>query len=223
MLNAPTWRTPSGGTYDYWYYPDSKGYITINNANCCIPGSSGCVGHTAPGDYEDHYSIAAKLYKMDYFTINCDNYCGTSGCGTTNYALAVTKNGTGLGTVTSNPTGISCGTDCTENYTSGTSVTLAAYPGLSSSFAGWSGGGCSGTGTCAVSMTAAKTITATFNVAATACTAGCVIVDSNCSASCGGGTKITEHCIRTDCTTFDKIEACATQPCPPSYKEVAPW
>jgi uncharacterized repeat protein (TIGR02543 family) len=80
----------------------------------------------------------------------------------TTYTLSLAKSGTGSGTVTSNPTGIACGTDCTQSYTSGTTVTLAAAAGTGSKFAGWSGA-CTGTSaTCTVSMTAARSLTATF-------------------------------------------------------------
>jgi|GEM_PF-1763337 len=82
------------------------------------------------------------------------------------YALTVTKNGTGSGTVTSIPAGISCGADCTENYNAGTSVTLTAAASTGSAFAGWSNGGCSGTAaTCTVTMNAARSVIATFNLA----------------------------------------------------------
>ncbi len=80
------------------------------------------------------------------------------------YTLTVSKAGTGTGTVTSNPAGISCGADCSEPYGGGTSVVLTAAPDASSTFAGWSGGGCSGTGTCTVPVTAATTVTATFTL-----------------------------------------------------------
>ncbi len=76
--------------------------------------------------------------------------------------ITVTKTGSGSGTVTSSPAGINCGTDCSEAYPSGTVVTLTAAPATGSSFTGWSGGGCSGTGTCAVTLTADTTVTATF-------------------------------------------------------------
>jgi subtilisin family serine protease len=79
------------------------------------------------------------------------------------YALTVTKAGTGSGTVTSSPAGINCGSSCSATYDHGTVVTLTAASSVDSLFAGWSGGGCSGTGTCVTSMDAAKTATTIFN------------------------------------------------------------
>ncbi len=79
------------------------------------------------------------------------------------YLLKVTKRGNGSGTVSSSPSGINCGSDCTENYLSGDSVTLTASPASNSTFTGWSGT-CSGKGTCEVSMTQARSVTATFAV-----------------------------------------------------------
>ena len=79
------------------------------------------------------------------------------------YTLTVTRAGTGTGTVTSSPAGINCGADCTEVLNHGTMITLTAAAAGTSTFAGWSGGGCTGTGTCVVTMTAATTVTATFN------------------------------------------------------------
>src|SRR5207244_152459 len=48
------------------------------------------------------------------------------------------------------------------SYVSGTAVTLAAAPAAGSIFAGWTGSGCTGTGSCTVTLTAATTVTATF-------------------------------------------------------------
>src|SRR5215210_4009203 len=79
------------------------------------------------------------------------------------FTLSVNKAGTGSGTVTSSPAGINCGIDCGEAYATGTVVTLTATPATGSTFTGWSGD-CSGTGTCVVTMTAARSVTATFAV-----------------------------------------------------------
>jgi hypothetical protein len=83
---------------------------------------------------------------------------GSSGGGT-NYNLTWATSGTGSGSLTCN------GSACSASpisYGSGTVVTVAAVPGGSSTFTGWSGD-CSGTGSCQVTMSAARSITATFN------------------------------------------------------------
>jgi uncharacterized repeat protein (TIGR02543 family) len=63
--------------------------------------------------------------------------------------------------VTSSPAGINCGSTCAATFASGTAVTLTARAANHYVFAGWSGA-CSGTGTCTVTMTADRTVTATF-------------------------------------------------------------
>jgi hypothetical protein len=83
----------------------------------------------------------------------------TFGATTATYALKVTK--TGSGSVSSSPLGINCGTTCQFGFNAGTTVTLTATPAAKKRFRGWSGA-CSGTGTCIVNMTAAKTVGATF-------------------------------------------------------------
>jgi len=76
--------------------------------------------------------------------------------------LTVSKNGTGSGTVSSSPTGISCGSTCSASFLQNETVTLTAAGDAGSIFTGWSGGGCSGTGTCVVSLANNTTVTATF-------------------------------------------------------------
>lgn len=80
------------------------------------------------------------------------------------YLLSVTKSGTGTGTVTSAPGTINCGNQCQETFDHGASVTLTATPDATATFTGWSGGGCSGTGSCQVNMTAARSVTASFTL-----------------------------------------------------------
>ncbi len=69
------------------------------------------------------------------------------------YTLTVATAGNGSGATSNTPPG--------STFTHGTVVTVTATPSLTSTFAGWSGG-CSGTGTCVVTMTADTLVTATF-------------------------------------------------------------
>src|SRR3984885_4584166 len=79
---------------------------------------------------------------------------------TSSYRLTVTLAGSGSGRVTGG--GLSCSSSCSQNYPAGTKITLTGSAAARSSFAGWSGAGCSGTGTCTVTMNAARSLTATF-------------------------------------------------------------
>jgi len=73
------------------------------------------------------------------------------------HALTVNKAGSGQGSITCN------GGPCAGRYPEGTALTIAAIPAAGSTFAGWSGGGCSGTGTCHLTLEADAALTATFN------------------------------------------------------------
>jgi hypothetical protein len=98
------------------------------------------------------------------------------------YLLLTLTPGTGQGTV-SGP-GISCGDTCLAVYSPGTVVSLSAAADPGSVLAGWSGGGCSGTGLCTATMNVATTITATFQLNTTGAlsvttkpVSGAIIVD----------------------------------------------
>ena len=79
------------------------------------------------------------------------------------FTLTVQTTGTGSGTVTSTP-GSACTGTCNASYPVDTVVALTAAPAAGSTFAGWGGGTCTGTGSCQVTMNAAKTVTATFTI-----------------------------------------------------------
>jgi List-Bact-rpt repeat protein len=72
------------------------------------------------------------------------------------HTLTIAKAGTGQGTVTCNDS------TCASSYPDGAGVVLKATAASGSTFAGWSGEGCSGTGTCTVTMLANAVVTATF-------------------------------------------------------------
>jgi hypothetical protein len=77
------------------------------------------------------------------------------------FTLTVTKAGLGSGTINSDVAGISCKPDCSESYPAGTLVTLTATAASGSTFTGWSGA-CTGTGTCSLTMSQARSVTGTF-------------------------------------------------------------
>jgi hypothetical protein len=70
----------------------------------------------------------------------------------------------GGGSVSVDPGDVSCSSNCGPIiYDAGTPLTLTATPDEGMIFAGWGGdGGCSGTGTCAMTMDRDKTVTAAF-------------------------------------------------------------
>ena len=84
-----------------------------------------------------------------------------------NFALSITNQGTGIGTVSSSPSGISCGSTCSASFTAGTAVTLTAQPTTGSAFSGW-GGACTGSASsCIVSMDSDRSVTANFSTEVT--------------------------------------------------------
>jgi Divergent InlB B-repeat domain len=78
--------------------------------------------------------------------------------------LSVTRNGTGTGTVTSSPAGIECGATCQAKFPPGT-VTLTGTPDASSKAVVWLGcASVDAENRCLVTMSAAKSVTATFEL-----------------------------------------------------------
>lgn len=99
------------------------------------------------------------------------------------YDLSVIRTGSGQGTVTSAPMGINCGAQCTATYTSGTSIVLTAVAAGDSTFAGWTGAGCSGNGPCNVTMDMSKSVSAKFDLKPTGMAAWQKSYGSNFSTS----------------------------------------
>ncbi len=74
--------------------------------------------------------------------------------------ISIIKQGEGL--VFSDIAGINCGEYCQNTYPFGTVVTLYAQPDDGSNFLGWSGGDCSDTNTCTLSIEDMVTVNALF-------------------------------------------------------------
>jgi hypothetical protein len=94
----------------------------------------------------------------------CLSLCLTEGKAAQTFTLSAMLKGTGHGTVTSSPAGIHCGASCSAVFNSGRKVTLTAKADSKSYFAGWSGGTCSGKGSCIVNMDSDVSVTADFEV-----------------------------------------------------------
>jgi hypothetical protein len=74
--------------------------------------------------------------------------------------ISVAKLGTGIGNIVSTPAGIDCGDTCEATFPEGTTVVLTATATDGTTFVGWQSG-CSGTGSCTISASAA--LEATFS------------------------------------------------------------
>ncbi len=137
------------------------------------------------------------------------------------YTLTVARAGSGSGTVTSSPAGISCGADCVDSYASGTAVSLTAVAAAGSTFTGWSGA-CTGTGTCSLTMSAVRAVTATFDAVvpaytltvetegsgtATSSPAG-ISCGADCAETYPSGTSVTLTAAASDGWRFGHWEGC---------------
>jgi hypothetical protein len=174
--------------------------------------ASSPIGITCPGDCTQNYNYGTSVTLTptpaadSNFTGWTGACTGTGECVVTmeeardvsatftlkTYTLNVVKAGAGSGTVTSEPAGIDCGSDCDQIYNHGTDVTLTAAASAGSTFSGWTGP-CTGTDPCVVSMTQARTATATFTrnahsmsvIVAAAGSSGGTVTSSPSGIDCG--------------------------------------
>lgn len=173
-LGASSWSSPFQITPGTDHLED----VSCASAPLCVAvdSSGDAIASTDPAAGASAWS-AQQIDSQQLSTIDCltahfclaadfhGNVLTASGSGLLNeYNLSVQKSGSGSGIVTSGPAGINCGATCQAKFTEGTPVTLTAAPAPGSSFAGWSGGGCTGTGTCEVTLTTDTNVMATFGL-----------------------------------------------------------
>ena len=164
---------PSGPTISISASPTS---IALGQSSTLTWSSTNAASCMASGEWtgskptSGSTSVTPASAGTKTYTLSCTGSGGSSASNSVSltvavstYALTVTKAGTGTGTVNFNPPNNSFSLPHSETYASGTSVTLTASPSADSTFAGWSGA-CSGTGSCVVTMDAAKSVTVTFTL-----------------------------------------------------------
>jgi len=107
--------------------------------------------------------------------------------------LTVTKNTAGGGTITTAPAAINCNTACSSDaadFLDGATVTINAVAATNFSFTGWSGGTCTGTDPCTLTLSGSTTVNADFD-----CLAGYYGGAGACTCDTGY--------VGADCSTYD--------------------
>jgi hypothetical protein len=144
-----------------WTASSTAGWLTLT------AGASGLGNGTLSFSVAPNPGVSSRMGDLSIagqtFTVVQD------GTGTVTFSLTVQTAGLGSGRVWSTPAGIDCPADCTKSYTDGTAVQLTAEAHPGSVFAGWSGAGCSGAGSCSVTLNVAREVTAVFESEVTSC------------------------------------------------------
>jgi uncharacterized delta-60 repeat protein len=140
---------------------------TLNAANDALDPSFGTDGAALLDNGGGKSAFAAALMPDRRIVIAGSNSIATGDAAVYRlfgdpFTLTASKPGAGSGTVSSSPAGIDCGATCAAPFDDATSVTLTAHPAAGSMFSGWSGSGCSGTGTCTVVLAADRNVSASF-------------------------------------------------------------
>ncbi|MCU0619988.1 MAG: InlB B-repeat-containing protein [Gemmatimonadales bacterium] len=215
--------TPTGTQHQLAVNVTGSG--TVTSAPSGIDCGSTCQAAFASGTAVTLTATPASNYTFTGWSGDCT---GTGTCSVTmngsrlvtatftlvHHQLTVTV--TGTGTVTSNPSGIDCGSTCQASFGMGTPVTLTATPAGGQQLTGW-GGACSGTGSCIVTMDAAKTVTATF-----------AAIQHQLTVTATGGGAVTSNPAGIDCgatctASFDDGAYVTLTPTPTAEHEFVEW
>ena len=156
-----TWEPNETSVIEWWLYVGtSQGALDILDT-----GSLGTsLSTTVTGLSTDGSQIWVQLwYKPTSGTWESRHYQFTAaGSSISSFPLTITKSGDGTGTITSNPVALNCGSTCTASFSADSPITLSANVASDSIFSGWSGGGCSGTGSCVLTLSSSTSVSANF-------------------------------------------------------------
>ncbi len=214
----------SGGTYASTASTLSLGGTAADNVGVTQVSWANSTGGSGTASGTTAWSTSGITLQpgANVLTVTARDATGNSGTATLtvtytpSVALTIAKAGSGSGSVTSGPAGVNCGSTCSASYPSGTAVTLTPAAAGTSTFAGWSGGGCSGTGSCIVTVSGATTVTATFALQTYSLSASLggngsgtitsaptgITCGSSCSATYASGSTVTLSAAPTATSTF---------------------
>ena len=127
------------------------------------PSGTWQTGFQSNTSYCAFFPTSTSLITLDFHTgsFTSSPWSGTFTLMYQPIRLTVSRTGTGSGTVVGS--NIDCGSDCDGDAQLGSNYTLSATPTSNSTFVGWTGGNCSGTGTCQVSVYSDISIFARFD------------------------------------------------------------
>jgi hypothetical protein len=146
--------------------------VTVNSTGLMVATGELCGGGlvsatvTTNHDGSGLSSSGAIVTGLMTANVVCFTGNGSGGSGGSEPVLTVNFSGGGTGVVASTTSGFTCSStnvSCVDSFPSGTAVTLTANPVSPSTFGGWSGGACTGTGTCTLLLETDTTVIATFN------------------------------------------------------------
>ena len=172
--NVPpvTTITLSGNTQDGYHY---TGPVLVTIGATDVGCGVAATYYSINGGNFQNYSAPfnaylPQTYQVAAYSVDC---AGNQGQTVYSYfdiqsnqqfAVTVTKSGTGSGTVTSSDGQINCGTTCSAMYWDGQPITLTASAAAGSVFIGWQNCDLSFGLTCTATITAARTINAIFDI-----------------------------------------------------------
>ncbi len=169
--------TGGGSTFPLQVSTSGSGTVTGGGINC-HSNTGTCTVNEPSGTSVTLAAVADSGFTFSGWTGACSGsspFCtismtalktvGATFTSTSSQTATLTLNLIGKGTVNApngNCPSTGASASCTQQYTLGQSITLTAVPASGWTFSGWSGD-CSGTGACSLTMSSARTATATFS------------------------------------------------------------
>jgi hypothetical protein len=156
--SSGTFYAKEGGLSSTWIAEDGPGVKAISVASDPTNGPQLGVIDSSGTIYAKQGALGATWIGETGGNAQAVALPGTAGA-VPSHRLTTAVAGSGSGSVTG--AGISCPGTCSASFPEGTSVTLKAMAAGGSTFAGWSGA-CTGTAACTLTMSAARSVQASF-------------------------------------------------------------